>query len=235
MAANIKETVISAIFQPVLLNGQELINTFRAIPILTKADGTVISGNDVIPYVGDLVKTAKINAAVLDTAFAELAQATDAGKKLRLIIPLNSYSVVSNEGATLIVTAIKKLPKELRSNIIVEIFDFPENITMNVVEDNIVPLFPFFEHFIAAPPSGMDDFTIFANCNFLGVSINLADMDQTDELTQKKIMNFWAAGTKRRLKLFFEGIADPSVKEIAERYEAMGIDGPIIGEALSSI
>ncbi|MCK5167507.1 MAG: hypothetical protein KAQ66_09310, partial [Rhodospirillaceae bacterium] len=135
MAANVKETTVGALFQPVLLNGQELINTFRAVPILTRADGTAIIGNDVIPYVGDLVKTAKINATVLDAAFAELAQATDAGKKLRLIIPLNSYSVVSNEGATLIVTAIKKLPKELRSNIIVEIFDFPESVTMNVVED----------------------------------------------------------------------------------------------------
>ena len=235
MDTNIKETVIGALFQPVSLQGQASINTFRVVPSQTTADGTIRLGHKIIPYAGDLVKTAKINAAVLDVAFSELARAAGDGKQLRLIIPVNSYSVVGNEGATLMVTAIKKLPKELRPNIIVELFDFPENVTMNVVEDNIVPLFPFFEYFIALPSREMDDFTIFANCNFMGVSFNLDADDQADELTQKKITKFWAAGTKRRLKLFFEGINDPTVKETAERYEAMGIDGPIISEAVSSL
>lgn len=235
MSANIKENVLSVRFQPVILNGQEAINTFRAVPMLHAIDGSVRTGNNIISYSGDPVKTAKTNATVLSAAFAELAKAAEAGKNLRLIVPINSYSVVGNEGATIIVLAIKKLPKELRKNIIVELFDFPENVTMNVLEDDIVPLFPFFEHYIAQTPPEMDDFTVFANCNFLGVSIDLAELDQTAELTGKKIMKFWASATKRRLKLFFEGVSDPGVKQTALRYEAMGIDGAIIGEMTTTL
>ena len=230
MAAKIKENVLSARFQPVLLHGQSAINTFRVVPNLSKADGAVRLGNSVISYSGDPVKTAKTNASVLDAAFSQLAMASEEGKKLRLIVPINSYSVVGSEGATLIVTVIKKLPKELRNSIIVELFDFPENLSMNVLEDDIVPLFPFFENYIAAPADDMDDFTIFANCNLLGVSMDLTALDQSAEQTGKKIMKFWASATKRRLKLFFQGVADQGVKQTAERYEAMGIDGPIIGE-----
>ena len=235
MIANIKETTLSALFQPVLLHGQSTINTFRVVPALNAIDGSVRYGNDVIAYSGDPVKTAKINSFILDSAFSELALANEAGKNLRLIIPINSYSVVGSEGATLIVTAIKKLPKELRKNIIVELFDFPKHVTMNVLEDDIVPLFPFFENYTACPPDGMDDFTIFANCNFLGVSMDLTTLDQSTELTGKKIMKFWASATKRRLKLFFQGVADEGVKQTAERYEAMGIDGPIIGEMVDTL
>ncbi|MDH3335333.1 MAG: hypothetical protein OEL50_01700 [Rhodospirillaceae bacterium] len=235
MAAKIKENVLSARFQPVILHGQSTINTFRVIPVLSTIDDSVHLGNKVIPYSGDPVKTAKLNASILDIAFSELAMASEEGKKLRLIVPINSYSVVGSEGATLIVTAIKKLPKELRNSVIVELFDFPENVTMNVLEDDIVPLFPFFENYIAAPADEMDDFTIFANCNFLGVSMDLSELDQGAEDTGKKIVKFWASATKRRLKLFFQGVADEGVKQTAERYEAMGIDGPIIGEMVETL
>lgn len=235
MAANLKETVIGALFQPVLLQGQEVINTFRAVPTITLANGTVRSGSDVISYMGDLLKTAKINSLVLDAAFSQLVKANDSGKNLRMIIPINSYSVVGNEGATLIVNSIKKLPKELRGNVIVELFDFPEEVPMSILEDVVVPLFPFFQHFVAVPPDDMEDYTVFANCNFMGVCINLERTEQGDEEANKLVTKFWASGTKRRLKLFFEGVSEPAIKETAERYEAMGIDGPIIGEPVAAL
>lgn len=226
---------IGAQFKPVRLFGKEAINTYRVVPSLAAEDGSVKSGKSLVTFQGDPLKVAQRNSAVLEDAFKDFTRAYSDGRRLRLIAPISTYALVGKEGATLMVNAIKLLPGEVRANVIIELYDFPPQMAMNTLEDCMVLLFPFFENYIAQPSADMDDYTVFANCNMMGVSLDMDGQEQTGEAAEKIMKHFWAQGTKRRLKLFFEGLNEAAALETANRYEAMGVDGALIGENLETL
>ncbi len=229
------EVGYSARFRPVLLLGQEKSNTFRIVPVHHKADGTTETGMATISHDKDPAITAKRNAAVLKDAFKDFAEALQSGHQYRLIAPVNSYSLASGEAATLMVQAFKVLDAGMRKNVIIELFDFTPNLNLPILEDAIVPVFPFFDHITARPNQDMDDFTVFANCNLMAVCMNLGIVDQSVDGAAEPMKKFWASATKRRLKIFFENIESAEALDTAKRYEALGVDGPLISEDIETL
>lgn len=220
---------MKVLYRPVTLLNQKVTNTFRCLPVADRPGGGTVRGKAALRHLNDVRKTAELNASVLVRAFADLSRANDLGHRFRLIVPVNSYALASGDASTRIVHAVKGLAPELRRTVIVEIFQFPKSMTLDSLDEITIPLLPFFENFMAEPEPGMDDFILFANCNYFGVSLDvegrgLEGADALDRLT-----GFWAETVKKRLKLIVQGIADREIAVNARKYDAFAMDGPALG------
>ena len=210
-------------YRPVVLEGQEQTNTYRALA----ADSADVKGHDPLEHGGDIASTAKRAAEFLETAFTELVRAHAVGARMRLIVPVNSYALASNAGSTVLVRAVKTLPEILRTSVIVEVYQFPRSLTLDALDGITIPLLPFFSFYIARPPVAVEDFTVFANCNYQGICL---DLDACGEDREERLTASWAGAAKARLKLFVHGIASQAEADAARRYQVLGMDGPFLGE-----
>jgi len=223
------------LYRPTLLINRESIDTFRCLPMTKAQDGSRLLGKAALRHGRDVLATAERNAAVLSEAFAQLKAAHAAGKRYRLIVPVNSYAVATTAAATLMVKAIKGLPEALRQTVIVELFDFPRTMSPDLLGDITVPLLAFFDKYLAEPNPKDEDYTIFSNLNYFGVSLDLESRGAKGDEAMALMTRFWAEGTKRRLKVVIQGIEEPAIADKARQYEAFAIDGPLLGSDIESL
>ncbi len=223
---------MNVVYRPVKLINREALDTFRCLPVGEKQDGTSFADKRLLGHDKDIVSTATKNAAVLSAAFHELTKAFAAGNRCRMIIPINSYSLASNEGATLIVQAMKELDSSLYAAVITEFFDMPKSLNLDMLGDMTVPILPFFDKYLAEPRpiTNKDDFTIYSNCNYFGVSLNMEAYREGGDAAVSLLTEFWAEATKSRLKVVIQGIKDQAIIDKAQQYEVFALDGPLIGE-----
>ena len=172
-----------------------------------------IASNDLLTPVDSIQVTSDIRALAVTSRL--LAGAAE--------IPLG-------EAATVIVQTIKELPEELRSAVIVEFFDFPKTLTLEILGDITIPVLPFFDNYMAEPSAGMTDFTVFANLNYFGVSLDLESSGAAGDDAVADMTAFWAEATNRRLKVLLQGVKEQGLADKAIQYECFALDGPLIGE-----
>ena len=194
-------------FRPVRLANREVIDTFRCIPVTEKPDGTRIADKSLLVHDKDVMGTANKNAEVLSKAFHALQKAFDAGNRYRLIIPINSYSLASDESATLIVKAMKELDSSLCGAVIAEFVDLLGSLTLDILGDMTVPILPFLDKYLAEPRpiSNKDDFTMYSNCNYFGVSLNLETCDDGVGAAPVCLLNSGRKPRKAALRWLFKG------------------------------
>ena len=221
---------MNVVYRPVRLINREVIDTFRCVPVVKNPDSTTTVGKHLLTHDKNILLTATRNAALLKNAFAELTKTFAAGKRCRMIVPINSYSVASKEGATLIVKTIRELDKPLCEAVIAELIDLPKSLNLDMLGDMTVPFLPFFDKYLAEPRgmSEAEDFTLYSNCNYFGVSMDLEGLG-TDESAIARMTQFWAEAVKCRLKVVFQGVGNQAALDKAKQYEAFALDGPVIG------
>ena len=195
--------------------------SFYAVP--TAGDPANPTPWDALTDDGNPVDTGKRNGLFLKKAFRSLQDAAQAGHKVLLIVPLAASALQTREGTTAVVEGIKTLDRDLRKRVAIDLFDLPEEPSLEYMEDIIVPVMAFFERFLARPSNALDDYTVFANLNLIGVSADMEDPNHPD-LTQ-----FWAQARKRRLALFAHGVGQPAQAEELKKFEVEGMDGPLLG------
>ena len=220
-------------YRPARILDREKIDTFRCIPVSEDTNGGIIAGKPALQHDRDIMLTAKENATVLRQAFKDLSHAFDSGHKIRMIVPVNSYALASSETSSLMVQAFKELDPAIRKDVILDVFDFPNPLTLDILDDITIRLMPFFDKLMAEPASDMDDFSPFTNCNYFGISIDLEARDITGDEAISVMTKFWGEATKRRLKVTVQGVTDAELSEKATRYEAFLQDGPYIGKDVS--
>lgn len=225
---------LTPLFRPISLLGQEQITLYRCLPTVQSRNGGIRSGKALLRHTKGTKETAKKNAQILDAALSELTCAHENGESPRLIVPVNTHALVGKDETSSIVSLFRRVDPDIRKSIIVELLDFPKTLTLELLEDSLIPLFPFVDTFIAQPEPGMKDYTVFANCNLFGVSIDFGDLP-SDPSQTKKLTKFWSNATKCRLNLFVQGINSDEIVKEAKRYEALGMDGPIIGSDLGAL
>ena len=214
------------LYRPALIRGQEAANTYRCYP--DAGDG--VTGKRALLHQGeDTTATARINAAVLSKAFSDLAYAHAEGNRVRLIVPVNAMALAESKASTVLVATFKELSEPLRKFVVIEVFDFPDDVYVDSLADITIPLLPFFDYYLALPITGEKDFTVYATTNYFGISLDLENMDGSkEEIT--KMLGIAAAGTEmRKLKLYVQGIAGDDTRKIVERYDPFAKDGPIFG------
>lgn len=223
---------MNVVYRPVKLLNREALDTFRCIPAKKPTDGPLKKGKRLLAHDDDVMLTAGKNAALIERAFRDLTKAFDAGHRYRLIVPVNSYSMASGEGATEIVQAVKELEPSLRGAVIAEFFEMPRSLNLDMLADMMIPLLPFFDKYLGEPLplTGDSNLTIYSNCNFFGVSLDLQDHKAEGDEAMAMMTKFWAEATKSRLKVSLQGVSDPEMVEKAQQYEIFAIDGPAIAE-----
>jgi len=226
---------MKVLYRPVLLVNHEATDFYRCLPVRLKNGVETARGKKALRYNNEIIETAEKNARVLSLAFADLTRAHAAGKKVRLIVPINSYAIASGDAATLIVKAIRELDEALRAAVIVEVYEFPKSLTLDMLADMTIPFLPFFDKFLAEPRPEMTDFTMFANSNYFGVSLNLGGRVEKGEDAVAVMTKFWAEATNRRLKVVVQGITEQDVADKATQYEAFALDGSLLGADMESM
>ena len=212
------------LYRPVLLRGQEAVNTYRCHP--DAGDG--VTGKRALFHQGeDAMATARINAAVLSKAFSDLTDAHAEGNRVRLIVPVNAMALAESEASTVLVNAFKELNESLRKAVIIEVFDFPDDVYIDTLADITIPLLPFFDYYLASPVADERDFTVYATTNYFGISLDLENMDGPKAEIAKTLDTAAAGAEMRKLKLYVQGIAGDDMRAIAERYDPFAKDGPI--------
>ncbi|MBT3239019.1 MAG: hypothetical protein HOK06_09270 [Rhodospirillaceae bacterium] len=221
---------MNLVYRPVNLITHDATGFFRCLPTTDKPDGTTVASKSLLSHDKDNISTAEKNAALLNQAFKDLADAFIIGGRPRLIVPLNSYALGTGDAATIIVQAFKELSEELRPAVIIELFDFPVTLTADILGDITIPVLPFFDKYMATPNPDNNDFTEFSNLNFFGVSLDLDASGATGEDAIADLTKFWAEATKRRLKVIVQGVQDQDVADKAQQYECFAMDGSLVGE-----
>ncbi len=220
------------LYRPVLIRGQETANTFRCYP--DAGDG--VTGKRALLHQGeDTMATARINAAVLSKAFTDLTYAHAEGNRVRLMVPVNAMALAESEASTVLVAAFKELNEPLRKFVVIEVFDFPDDVYIDTLADITVPLLPFFDYYLALPVADERDFTVYATTNYFGISLDLENMDGTKEEIAKTIGIAAAGAEMRKLKLYVQGIAGNDMRVIAERYDPFAKDGTIFGADIPTL
>lgn len=217
-------------YRPAKFFDREKINVFRCIPVIKGDDGSITTGKPALRHVRDPMVTAKENAVFVNRAFKDMSLAVSQGHKIRMIVPINSYSLATTESSSLMVQAFKELAPDIRQEVILEIFDFPNPLTLDILDDITIRVMPFFDKLMAEPGSEMDDFLPFANCNYFGVSLDLEARGLVGEQAIDVMTKFWGEATVRRLKTSVQGVQEAEISEKADRYEVFLQDGPFIGQ-----
>lgn len=209
-------------------------HVYRCVPILGIGENIPV-GKGLLECQGDRDDVARRNVAVLKLAFAEIAQAFQRGERARLIVPVSAEGLKSKAGANLIVAAFRELEPDIRAAVIPDLFGFAAEPMLGDVEDVIIPLLPFFESFIGQPHEATDDFTVFANCNFQGVTRDLEGMEWSVDDAMRELKEFWAVASSRRLDIYLQGVSSLGPADLAKRYNAKGMDGLFLSGNLDCI
>ncbi len=221
---------VELLYRPVLIRGQEAANTYRCYPIA----GDRILGKQALLHQGeDATATARINAAVLSKAFTDLTYAHSEGNRVRLMVPVNAMALAESEASTILVATFKELSEPLRKFVVIEVFDFPDDVHIDSLADMTIPLLPFFDYYLALPIAGEKDFTVYATTNYFGISIDLENMNGSEGEMAKTLGIAAASAEMRNLKLYIQGIASDGMRKIVERHDPFAKDGPVFGADIS--
>ncbi len=136
-------------------------------------------------------------------------------------MPVSSRALVGGENVSTVLTPLRAMDEDLRHKIIVEIHDFPSRLNLDTLEDITIPLLTFVGGFVARPPAGLTDATVFANCNYLALTRNMAGAADI-----KPIQKLWAIAAPKRLKMFLWNTPDEMLHD-AQRLEVFGCSQPL--------
>lgn len=137
----------------------------------------------------------------------------------RLIVPVSARAMAGKEHATKALAPLKGIGEEERGDLIAEMFELPAKPTLEGLEAPTVPLLFFIGGFIARVDDKLEDATVFANCNYLGLSVDLGGVDDPEQAMRR----VWAKAEARRLKTFFWNIPDKSILDVAARLKPFAV------------
>lgn len=137
----------------------------------------------------------------------------------RLVVPVSSRAIAGKERASKALAPLKGLTEDERGDLIAEMFELPAHLTLDGLEATTVPLLFFAGGFIARVDDKLEDATVYANCNYLGLSADLWGADDPE----KKMRRVWAKAEARRLNTFFWNLPDQATLDAAARLKPFAV------------
>lgn len=218
-------------YRPFIGYAGNMIQGFRCLPFFRDREGREFGIETVLGHRGNIENTAERNAAVLSVAFKALARAVGQNQSMRLIVPVNSIGLASRDGATTICRAFDELEDACKSAVIVEVFNLPKRVSVDSLGDITIPMLLYVSKFLAIPHPETEDYTVFANLNYVGLSHSYSNAGKTAKERDKALIQFWSEAARARLKLCVTDIDVIEVVDQVRRYQALAMDGPVIGLA----
>ncbi|MBL6957461.1 MAG: hypothetical protein ISR52_00645 [Rhodospirillales bacterium] len=220
------EETLSVLYRPMWEEDRETLDCFRCVPKLANGSDDSNKGPDLLRSQEDAPNTTIArNLFVLNQAAKAVTDSVHRGEPVRMIIPISSFCLLNHEIATELVRIFKETPEEIRARMIFEIFDFPQRLTVDALDDITIPILPFFDERIARPAPQITDFTIFANINYTGVGIDLRDQKWPLEKIEPILKTFCGAAQHSRLKAYAQGVSNHAIGKLAVNCGIAGVDG----------
>lgn len=154
-------------------------------------------------------------AKLFDSLALEIAGHTE-----RLIVPISAKALIGTENANEVLDALRRIEETDRTRIIVEVHDFPKTINLKTVEEATIPLLLFVGGFMARMPPGLEDATVFSNCNYIALTI-----DYDTPSSEKPLLDIWRVAAPKRLKSFVWNLPESAIAD-AVRLEVFGATSP---------
>ena len=216
---------LDIVYRPVWEIDHAPVDLFYAKPILRLANGE--PAPNIMPLVRlDTVEaTMKRQVKYLTQAFEAMALRFERGERFRLMVRVNSVSVATGEAASEVASAFRLLDKEQRKHVVVEVSDFPKNLSLDNMDDITIVLMPFCDTMVARPAQDMTDYTLFANLNYAGVVLDLADKPIDLKLAGQLFKLFASRADARRLPMWMLGLPTSSIAKLGRISKAAALSG----------
>ena len=206
-------------YWPIVRDTETSSSAYYCVPILTDRDGNSLIGDDVLllgskERVLDQATLAKNLQSMLNSVFRFLNKRQIAGETPRLIIPLNSAALSVESVSTVFADICREIDKEFSGQMVFEIFNFKDRLTIDQLDKIGILVFPFCRHYIARPSPGLTDFKVFANTNFQGVSFDLMNKPWPVDRIKPHLEKFCNSAEMNRLAPYINGVATKEVYDL---------------------
>ncbi len=216
---------LDIIYRPVWEVERPSVDLFYAKPIWRMENGDVVAGSMPLVRLDTVEATAARQVKYLNQAFDTLVMRLDHGEDFRLMVRINSVALATSEAATEVTNTFRRLNAEQRKHVVIEITDFPKNLSVDNMDDITIVVMPFFDNFVARPAQDMTDYTLFANLNYAGVCLDLDDKAIDLKLAGQLLKLFSARAQARRLPMWIFGLPTTQIANLARICQAAALSG----------
>lgn len=217
--------MLDIVYRPVWEVERPSVDLFYAKPILRLENGDEVPGSMPLVRLDTVEATMKRQCKYLKLAFETLTLRFDRGERFRLMVRINSVALATQEAASEVTDAFRLLTKDQRKCVVVEISDFPQNLSVHNMDDITIPLMPFFDTLVARPAQDMTDYTLFANLNYASVLLDLSDKAVDLKLAGQLFKLFSSRAELRRLPMWIFGLSTLQLAKLARISQAAVLSG----------
>ncbi|MBT3991491.1 MAG: hypothetical protein HON14_05890 [Rhodospirillaceae bacterium] len=193
---------------------------FYCTPAFISADGKAIFGDALVTAgaedrVLDQELLAKNVVGVIQQVAKFLYKSNLEGEKPKVVLPVNSEAMSVDPVASALTSSCRELLNSYNDQVMFELMNFPPKFSIDYLDNLGILIYPFSPDYIARPNPAWTDFTIFANCNFQGVSFDLKNKAWPADKIQPHLEKFCKSATANRLTPYLLGAATPEIQGVA--------------------
>lgn len=219
---------LDIVYRPVWEVDHTPVDLFYAKPIFRDGGGDEIPGFMPLVRLDTVEATMKRQIKYLKQAFEALALRFERGERFRMMVRINSVALATQEAASEVTDTFRLLNKDQRKHVVVEVSDFPKNLSVDNMDDITIVLMPFFDTLVARPAQDMTDYTLFANLNYAGVLLDLSDKAVDLKLAGQLFKLFASRAELRRLPMWIFGLPTQQIAKLARISGATALSGAYI-------
>jgi len=216
---------LDAVFRPIQTEQNKITEFYRCVPVMSLPDGTFGDATEVLAEAKTPDEAWAKNKIILTKGMEALKTAIMRGLNTKLVLPIHAACPLNKRTATEMIAFFKEYDAPLRKRIMVDIVGLPEDLTVNTMDDVTIPLMAVTDKMIAQCPKGMDDFKVFSNLNYMGMTLDLKNKDwEAGELSE--MLDDFALNSRHwRLRPFITGVKTPSLLKAILDITPYGVDG----------
>ena len=193
---------------------------YYCTPAFIEADGTAVIGDDLLIAGSEerVLDQKLISRNILGTIRLVANFLHDCklkGEEAKIVVPLNATAVSVEAVATEFADGCREFLADNNSQIVFEMVNLPAKFTIDYLDHLGILVFPFCQEYIARPSPAWTDFTIFANCNFQGVSFDLKNKAWPADKIQPHLEKFCQSANLNRLTPYLLGAASSDIQGLA--------------------
>ena len=208
---------------------------YYCTPAFIEADGTAMIGDDFLisgseERVLDQKLISRNIHATIRLVAGFLHDSKLKGEEAKVVMPLNAKAVSVESVASEFADGCREFLADVNGQIIFEMMNLPPKFTIDYLDHLGILVFPFCQEYIARPSPAWTDFTIFANCNFQGVSFDLKNKAWPPDKIQPHLEKFCQSANLNRLTPYLLGAASSDIQGLANELGFKFVAGKAVDE-----
>ena len=223
------------VFRPIQTEQNKLMEFYRCVPVYRMPDETFVDASQSLRK-GERAEDFWVkNEIVIKEGMDGLKVAIKKGLNTKLLIPVHAEVAAKKATARELLALFKTYDERLRKRVMVDVVGLEADVSMDMMEDVTIPLMAVTDKMVAQSPQGMDDFKIFSNLNYIGMSLDLLDKDWSGEELGEMLDSFALNSRHWRLRPFVTGVKTPNIMSAVMDIGPYGVDGRAHGPGTKHI